>query len=530
MVDYSLKGVNPFVNLVTTTTRDSNYLQSQSSDYPTAMLDFDGNERASLQFRDSDLNLLHIILQQLQRSNLPGDMRRALTDQFFATINNRSSSWQLNLNEINEELGALRRRIEQQREQCATQPKKFTKQELEEGLDEQATRVCAWLDIWMGQEANYGEYARILTNLLGLRQDAFDPTRLKIADVIAPRAMGDHNSIFQLQNYVVGIAPGGLKLKTDGSLDLEKSFARLDYYSLLRSLNVRNNVQPGISNRPVDFIVTRIPSSLVKSLVNETELGPDVVWVDAGPDRQALVLARENNVGGVSFRYIPIKNLKQDASGRLHFETSEWREGMPLQMFEDQHLNVPVANRAAWLSQWHTDQEWLRALHLTRYSNGLIGLHEQMGRHAVARLEVDAPGISADERLLRRLLRRQRQNIESDLLLIANDHWNFDVRGFNPGGNHGSFLRISTHSTLMLWGGDQTRIPRATVIDQPYDSLSFVPTVLALTGKLRDDNNPIPDLLDKGFRRFPGPLIKEVLGRGRSENQSIAGTGATTSP
>ena len=143
---------------------------------------------------------------------------------------------------------------------------------------------------------------------------------------------------------------------------------------------------------------------------------------------------------------------------------------------------------------------------------------------------MDAPGISADERLLRRLLRRQRRNIESDLLLIANDHWNFDVRGFNPGGNHGSFLRISTHSTLMFWGGEQTRIPRATVVEQPYDSLSFAPTVLALTGKLRDDNNPIPDLLDKGFRRFPGPIIKEVLGRGRSENQSIAGTGATTSP
>ena len=189
------------------------------------MLDFDGNERASLQFRDSDLNLLHIILQQLQRSNLPGDMRRALTDQFFATINNRRSSWQLNLEQINEELGALRRGIEQQRERCATQPKKFTKQELEAGLDEQATRVCAWLDIWMGQEMNYGEYARVLTNLLGLRQDLFDPSKLKIADVIAPRAMGDHNSIFQLQNYVVGMAPGGLKLKTDGSLDLEKSFA-----------------------------------------------------------------------------------------------------------------------------------------------------------------------------------------------------------------------------------------------------------------------------------------------------------------
>ena len=40
-------------------------------------------------------------------------------------------------------------------------------------------------------------------------------------------------------------------------------------------------------------------------------------------------------------------------------------------------------------------------------------------------------------------------------MVVASDHWNFDVRGFNPGGNHGSFLRISTHSTLMFAGGDQ---------------------------------------------------------------------------
>jgi len=123
----------------------------------------------------------------------------------------------------------------------------------------------------------------------------------------------------------------------------------------------------------------------------------------------------------------------------------------------------------------------------------------------------EEPGISLDERLLRRLLRRQRENIEADILVVASDHWNFDVRGFNPGGNHGSFLRISTHSTLMFAGGDKTGVPRGAVIEEPYDSLSFVPTVLALTGNLRDDNNPIPILWDKGFRHFPGRPIKGVL-------------------
>jgi hypothetical protein len=528
LLDYAIKGINPFVQDIVTTTRDSYYLKSQSTDYPTAMLDFDGNERASLQFRDSDLNLLQIILQQLQRSDLPVPLRKALTDQLFKTIDARRNEWQENLDKLNEELGALRRRIEQQRELCAAQPKKFTKEDADAGRDDEAKRVCVWADIWMGQDQNYTRYGQTVMSLLALRKENFDPAKPRIEDLIARRAMGEHNTIYQLQNYIAGIAPGGLVLQPDGSLDMEKSFLHVDYFSLLHDLTVRNNVQTGVGNRPVDLIALRVPTELVKSLVSETDIA-DVVWVSAGPEQQALILAREDKHGQLSFRYLPIKNLKQDEQGRIHFETAPWHPGLPLQIFEDPKLEIPVAqSREAWLSQWHTDLAWLQALHKTHYSNGLVGLHEQLGRHPVARLLLDEPGISADEQLLRRLLWRQRLNIEADMLVVANNHWNFDVRGFNPGGNHGSFFRISTHSTFMLAGGDKTMIPRAMVVEEPYDSLSFVPTVLALTGKLRDDNNPIPVLWDKGFRHFPGRPIKEVLVK--RENQKIAVTGATATP
>ena len=52
--------------------------------------------------------------------------------------------------------------------------------------------------------------------------------------------------------------------------------------------------------------------------------------------------------------------------------------------------------------------------------------------------------------------------------------------------------------------------------------------LLALTGNLRDDNNPISVLWNKGFRRFPGRPVKEVLAQ--PENQKAAITGATKSP
>jgi hypothetical protein len=99
------------------------------------------------------------------------------------------------------------------------------------------------------------------------------------------------------------------------------------------------------------------------------------------------------------------------------------------------------------------------------------------------------------------------------LQINANDHWNFDVRGFNPGGNHGSFFRISTHSTLMFAGGERTGIPRGLAISEPYDSLSVAPTIFALTGNLQNNNQPTENLAKRGFVKFPGRVITEVTGK-----------------
>ena len=72
------------------------------------------------------------------------------------------------------------------------------------------------------------------------------------------------------------------------------------------------------------------------------------------------------------------------------------------------------------------------------------------------------------------------------------------MRGFNPGGNHGSFFAVSTHSVLLFAGGKDTGIPAGLRVETPYDSLSFVPTILSLMGR------PEADL--------PGPVIQELAG------------------
>lgn len=527
LLDYSIKGVNPLVPLITTTTSESYYLKGQSTDYPTALLDFDGNERASIHLRDSDVNLLHILLQQLQRSDLPPNIRKAATETFFEVLDNRRHDWQQDLDDLNAELGALNRNIEKQRQLWQEQPKKFTKEQQEAGIDDAAKRVFVQLDRWMREQREYEAYALSLQNLLSLSRNTFNPTRIKIADVISKNAMGDHNTIYELQNYVVGLGPSGLQLNPDGTLDLNRSLVRVNYFSLLHNVTVKNNVQSGIGNRPIDLTATRISAALFPSLLAEEHFSDDVVWVNAGDGKEALLLSRTNAAGQISLKYIPLSNLTQDEKGLIHFSKIEWQPGLPLKIFEDPNLTIPTSNRGAWLSQWHTDVEWLRALHRTQYSNGLIGLNEELARHPAPHLS-DESNLTEDERLMRRFGRRQRELVEADMLLVANNHWNFDVRGFNPGGNHGSFFRISTHSTFMVAGGKGTRLPVGLAIDEPYDSLSFVPTLLALTGNLRDDSNPVQVLWEKGFRHFPGRVVKELFPT-RNEDK-IAATGVRASP
>jgi hypothetical protein len=511
MLDYSIKGVNPFVPLITTTTPDSYYLKGESTTYPTAMLDFDGNERASLHLRDSDLNMLHILLQQLQRGQFPAQTEKAAIDEFFSVIDRRRADWEKDLKQLQTELGALDRAIAEQRKLWEAQPKKFTKEEQDAGLDDASKRIYVQLDRWQQERKEYGEYALALQNLLKISSEAFSPSKVKIADVIPKMSMGDRNTIYELQNYVVGSGPNGFVLNPDGSLNVEQSFVRIDYFSLLQSISVRNNVQRGITNRPVDLIATRVSRELVLPLIEDRDIDEDVVWVTTGVNRQALILSRRDADGELSLRYLPISGLTQDASGRLQFKQISWQAGLPLQIFEDPNLILPGPDRSAWLSQWHTDTEWLNALHKTHYSNGLVGLNEELARHDVERLSTQDPGLSQEERLMREFAQRKRELVEADMLIIAQDHWNFDVRGFNPGGNHGSFFRISTHSTFMVAGGTNTHVPRALNIETPYDSLSFVPTMLALTGNLRDDSNPVPELWEKGFRKFPGRIVRELL-------------------
>jgi hypothetical protein len=455
LTEYKLKGLDPFVSDVVTASDESLYLKGESDRYPAVLLDLDGNERAAVYLRNSDLNKLHILLNELNRPGVPAAARRAHVATFASNVERHRAEWQATLNELREELWAVGRAVEECRAQIATQPKKWTQAQCDAGLDKAARRLVVQMESLRDQQRSYTEYSDTLAKLLALAPADFDTRRFTPEALIPRRAMGDANSMYDLRKYTTGPASG--------------DFQTIDYLPLLTGLSVRNNVQPEVGSHPVDFIALRILNG--------------VVYLYSSESRQAIIQSRHDPAGNLELRYLPLDN----------FEPAQFAAGFPLRLWEDKNLDVPEKERAEWLSSWHTEREWMRAVHRTRYSNGILALHEQF-LHAALPTE-----LRGDEALLARFNARRRRLAEPDFLIFANDHWNFNVRGFNPGGNHGSFLRISTHSVLMLAGGNETGIPRNAVIEEPYDSLSFVPTILELLGRHAEaaslPGKPIGELL-----------------------------------
>jgi hypothetical protein len=124
--------------------------------------------------------------------------------------------------------------------------------------------------------------------------------------------------------------------------------------------------------------------------------------------------------------------------------------------------------------------------------------------------------------------RRRRELVQADFHVFASDYWNFNSRFPNPGGNHGSFFRISTHSVWMLAGAG---IP-ARVVTEPYDSLNFASTILSLTGQKPPMTDRVVTSIEKDSdfvthaeeRRFVQPQRAELNEPDTLNNSIAAGT------
>lgn len=468
--DYKLSGLDPMVHRVVTPSTSSYYLANQASQYPTAWLDLDGNERASVQLRNNDFNRMQIVLQQLARRDLQPDVRRAAVVYLNGIINQHRPEWERICSEMREELPALKQAIAVRKPIVKKQRKRFSIVWSNTEVDKTARRLAQQLADWEREYSRYSEYLVHLDALRKLEVSSTQPFTGKIAALIPELALGDNNTVEALQHYVVGQSAAGLIVKQDGGLDAERSFRYVNYFELLSSQRVHNNPQSALSNRPIDFTVMRVHVTTSPGV-------RDAYWLYANESSQLLIL--KNDAGDISLQ--PVSHLHEDSTGSIVWEKKTWQPDLPLRLFEDAELQLPnVSDRAEWLSSWHREADWFQAIHRCLYSNAVIGITETFSP-----VKLNVPGTAQLSPTLLRYERRRRELVQPDFEIFAADHWNFNIRNFNPGGNHGGFFRISTHSVWMMAGAGF----HSERIETPLDSLNFASTILSLVGK----SPPMPD-------------------------------------
>ena len=472
--DFKIMGLDPLVQRVITPSTASFYLAGQASKYPTAWLDLDGNERAAVQLRNSDLNKIHVLLIQLAREDLPPAVRRAAGASLRRTVDRHRAAWTRTASELEEELAALQTESAE-RSTSVPNKRRWNREEKEHGEDKAARRITRELSWWERESTDYREYLKHLRDLMNFQPDPSRPFRGSISDLIPELQLGDNNTVADLQHYVVGAGPAGLVLDSaTGELDEDRSFRFIDYFPLLAAQRVRNNPQALLPPIPIDFMALRLAHQARNTKPSGAK---EAYWLFGSEDFQLLLLTDEQ--GRISLR--PVSHLRADMAGNTSWTDEQWRPGFPLHLFEDPAFHVPAGSDASqWLSAWHSEGEWLRATHQCRYSNGVIGITEEMSP-----VEDNVPGRPGVVPLLLRYERRRRALVTPDFHVFAADGWNFNARNFNPGGNHGSFFRISTHSVWMVAGAG---VP-VRRIEQPYDSLNFASSILSWVGKAA----PMPD-------------------------------------
>ena len=494
--DFRVMGLNPFVHKVTTASADSWYLKGEAQRYPTVALDLDGNERAAVSFRASSWNRVQVLLEWANREAAAPAMKAACRRELARWAESRRAMWQGEKAEMEAEIGALGRAADAATAEFEKLNRKWTPADRVSGAELDARREAVRADDLRVEQKGYQQFVGAMDRLLAMPADAK-------MDLVPKESFGDPtgdaNSLYDLQNYVVGPAEGGLVVTADGEIDGSPSFRRVNYFDALEKIRVRNPVAPGVATRPVDFIAMRLDRGAAEAAFQETGL-MGAVWLSAPRDAQAVVLFR-GDAKRLAIRYLPVRNLTGRPDGTFTYEPAAWAAGLPLELWEDTGLacrGLAGAGRAEWLGAWHSQAEWREAIYRTRYTDGLIGLTEQFRPEEVFSPAWAAPLSDGDRAALLRLEQKRRRLANPDVLVMASDHWNFNARNFNPGGNHGSFFRQSTHAVLMFVGGRAAGIPRGLVVEAPYDSLDFAPTILRLL-----------DL--PGVEKLPGAPIAELV-------------------
>jgi hypothetical protein len=324
--DYKLMGLNPLVQRVITPSTASFYLKGEAAHYATAWLDLDGNERASVHLRNSDLNKIHILLLQLSRSDLQPSLREAAAMCLKETIDRHRAAWTGTAKELGDELNTLKQAIERRKEKVESLPKKWSAEQQKRGEDKSARRLVDELEDWEREQGEYAGYLSHLHALLALQPDPQHPFRGNISDFVPELTLGENNTVADLEHYVAGPAADGLVCDGNGRLDEERSFRFVNYFSLLADQRARNNPQPALSSRPIDFTAMSLPDGHYDGGLNAAQ---HAYWLYGDEEHQLMILADDGRTNRGKANRASHARQRWKAS-LVHARLAPWTASAPL--------------------------------------------------------------------------------------------------------------------------------------------------------------------------------------------------------
>lgn len=498
-------------------------------DYVTSFIDNFGNARAEVHLRNNDLNRLHLILLELQKQPASAPRFARLRELFRQTLE-QTRQW--------------------------LEPDLALFEDYHAGAQDLAGRLAGKADNYSQDVAwrlrteveRDAPQLQTLRRLLSIR---FEPGQggvffdevfskpFRISDYIPKKYLGRANTLYQLSHYTIGLDENLDWVET--TVDPQGRPVSMNYFEIISNFEAANAPANGLRN-PFDIIVAKAPVASTEPplrqlrLLAEDQHLSQAVWVKSSardhPRKGGEALILQATDGRIA--YVPVKNLQQQADGRITFSLADDLD--PLALLRGPGF-VPGADVSPleWMRAFHPVDEWLRATYQTEYGVTVNTLLDVMDDPTPE--FVDAPDFQkyliycSSEQMKQRYLRglkRKYANQQPDFIVWANDLWNFNSKAITSGGSHASLVPIVARTTFMVWGGDHTGIARGRTIDDVVTTLDIAPTLFRAVGMLDDRNQVIRDpasIPERPFHRFPGRVINLWQSDQAAEKRSAAGLG-----
>jgi hypothetical protein len=228
------------------------------------------------------------------------------------------------------------------------------------------------------------------------------------------------------------------------------------------------NAKAAVSKFPLDWLVISVSMDEFNSSQTGITAERDLLLVHHSDNSQALILSRDIN-GSPEYRYVPIKNFRQNASGHISFSLNDASDpfGYLRSPWVDRMASGNFADDQKWFREFHSAREWAARYSQTSYPNTVAAAYRTFYYRQEGLKLQDA------ERF--------------DILLNPKYGHIFTVENDDLESNHGMFQRESVRNSFMI---------RGPSVRQGYQHLEPVFATDVLPTVFRSSGNVVPSDLD----------------------------------